>query len=701
MTSSSFFVINRARRVVPALFFSLWPIALALADTQTGVTGQGLPAENRQPTLAIRYIIALEGIFPNDDPNGTPSQTTPPDRTTPFLGEIRTIAFNFAPRGWALCEGQELPINQNQALFSLLETRYGGNGQTTFALPDLRNRVSIGAGQGPGLPDYPLGTVVGSNTVSLTESNLPAHTHTVGNGNTAPAGGGVPFDNRQPSMALHFLIAADGQIMIAPWSLQPTGWSHCDGRLLPKNGHTLLFSHIANLYGGDGVTNFALPDVRGRVVLGDDTTDQINSWPNARTVGSNDGVLDLTDMPAHTHTLSSGVTGSTGGNGNTASNYQPSIVMRWLLASDGIFPSSTAAFQKINGATTAGGNNLPYVGELRLIAGSNAAGLPADNWLKTDGTLYAINQYETLFNVIGITYGGDPNQNFNVPDLRSLATMAVAPGMPIASFAGFQSFLLSVPNLAAHSHALVPEISVELFSGPVLSDGASVDFGLLNADDSGVQKTFTIRNLGAMDLTLGSITKDGTDPSVFTVSAPGVATLAPGASTSFTITFDPPTAGSRSASIHIANNDADENPFDIAVTGRRLTHLETWRLQYFNSIKNGGAGADTNDFDKDGLTNAAEFAIGGDPKQFTALPVTLTRAGNTVQFTYQRSKAALADGFTFHAEFRPDLVAGAWSNAGVTEEILSETTQLQQVRASVTIPAEQTREFGRLTISFP
>src|SRR5437588_2134689 len=193
----------------------------------------------------------------------------------PFLSEIRIFSFNYAPKSWAMCNGQLLPINQNQALFSLIGTTYGGNGQTNFALPDLRGRVPMGAGQGSGLPNYALGTVVGSGTLVLTESNLPAHTHTVGNGNTAPAGSAAPLDNRQPSIALHFLIAADSEIMIVAWPQQPTGWSHCDGRLLPPAGHTLLFNHIANLYGGDGVNEFALPDVRGRIVLGDDTTDQI------------------------------------------------------------------------------------------------------------------------------------------------------------------------------------------------------------------------------------------------------------------------------------------------------------------------------------------------------------------------------------------------------------------------------------------
>jgi hypothetical protein len=204
-----------------------------------------------------------------------------------------------------------------------------------------------------------------------------------------------------------------------------------------------------------------------------------------------------------------------------------------------------------------------------------------------------------------------------------------------------------------------------------------------------------------MDLMLGAITKDGTDPSVFAVSTPGTTTLAPGDSTTFTITFDPPTAGMKSASIHIPNNDADEITFDIGLTGKRLTHLETWRLQYFNTTKNGGTSADTFDFDKDGLTNITEFAVGGDPKQFTMPVGTMARVGNTVQFTYQRSKAAMADGFIFQAEFRGDLLTGTWSDAGVTEEILMDTAQLQQVKATISIQETQTQEFARLTVVLP
>lgn len=112
----------------------------------------------------------------------------------PFIGEIRMFAGNFAPNGWAFCEGQLQAIAQNTALFSLLGTTYGGDGQTTFALPDLRGRVPMHMGQGPGLSNRVLGELSGTETVTLTSNQLPAHTHTLqasssGAETSAPSGG--------------------------------------------------------------------------------------------------------------------------------------------------------------------------------------------------------------------------------------------------------------------------------------------------------------------------------------------------------------------------------------------------------------------------------------------------------------------------------------------------------------------------------
>lgn len=98
----------------------------------------------------------------------------------PFIGEIKLVGFNFAPRGFAFCRGQLLPIAQNTALFSLLGTQYGGDGRTTFGLPDLQGRAPIGFGSGPGLPSYPaLGIKAGAATTHITNNNLPAHQHSL------------------------------------------------------------------------------------------------------------------------------------------------------------------------------------------------------------------------------------------------------------------------------------------------------------------------------------------------------------------------------------------------------------------------------------------------------------------------------------------------------------------------------------------
>jgi len=169
----------------------------------------------------------------------------------PFVAEVRIFPFNFAPKGWAFCDGQLLPISQNTALFSLLGTFYGGNGKSNFALPNMQGNAAIhtGANQpGPGLSTYDLGETGGSTTVTLLESEIPSHTHalqgTAGFGNqnspanllmgrpfgggsmykapagstsvqlaantVGPTGGSLPHNNMQPFLTLNFCIALQG-----------------------------------------------------------------------------------------------------------------------------------------------------------------------------------------------------------------------------------------------------------------------------------------------------------------------------------------------------------------------------------------------------------------------------------------------------------------------------------------------------------
>lgn len=182
---------------------------------------------------------------------------------SPFLSMILLWACNFAPNGWAFCQGQLLSISQNAALFSLLGTTYGGNGQTTFGLPDFRGRIPVGAGQGPGLGNYLIGQISGTENVTLTINQMPLHTHPVSlsvsvsvsnaaasnstpaannslaamndpdsgdainsygtgtpntpintgataSGNTGAAGGSQPHSNMQPYLVVNYIIALQG-----------------------------------------------------------------------------------------------------------------------------------------------------------------------------------------------------------------------------------------------------------------------------------------------------------------------------------------------------------------------------------------------------------------------------------------------------------------------------------------------------------
>jgi len=162
----------------------------------------------------------------------------------PFVAEIRIFPFNFAPKGWAFCDGQILPISQNTALFSLLGTTYGGDGKSNFALPNMQGNAPMHPGQGPGLSLHDLGEVGGSQTVTLLQSEMPVHTHslmaqtidqgdnripspTLNLGNTqmyhagpstaqmnplavSLAGGDQPHNNMQPFLTLNFCIALQG-----------------------------------------------------------------------------------------------------------------------------------------------------------------------------------------------------------------------------------------------------------------------------------------------------------------------------------------------------------------------------------------------------------------------------------------------------------------------------------------------------------
>lgn len=167
------------------------------------------------------------------------------------IGEIRLFAGNFAPKNWNFCDGSILSITQNAALFSILGVTYGGNGQTTFGLPDLRSRVAIGAGQGPGLTQYALGEQTGVENVTITTANMPAHTHAMmatsdSPGTNVAAGASLASNTRStsPTMPNIYENGAANQVPMASQT-GPAGNNMPVSLIQP----TLALEYIVCLYG--------------------------------------------------------------------------------------------------------------------------------------------------------------------------------------------------------------------------------------------------------------------------------------------------------------------------------------------------------------------------------------------------------------------------------------------------------------------
>lgn len=211
----------------------------------------------------------------------------------PYLGEIRMVGFAFAPRGWMFCQGQLLSIQQYTALFSLLGTTYGGNGQTTFGLPDLRGRVPTGQGQGPGLPMMDIGEVGGTPSTSLTISQLPPHNHQASFQGSATQVGAPTID---------------------------VGISSSGALVNPTNGATSYLTAVsAATSGGDTV------DIQGLFT----STAPANGAKGS--LGGINGGGSVTPVG----TVTVGVTGS----GMPFSIAQPYIGINFIIAVQGIFPS--------------------------------------------------------------------------------------------------------------------------------------------------------------------------------------------------------------------------------------------------------------------------------------------------------------------------------------------------------------------------
>ena len=269
----------------------------------TGVTGGGAPIDQHEPSLTMTYLIATGGIYPGQG-------------NAVSVGQVAAFAGGFVPQGWRPADGEILNIADNPTLFSLIGNTYGGDGVTTFALPDLRGRTIVGAGTGAGLAPVALGEAFGSGSTVLTLSQLASHDHGLpAGGATGTTGGGAPIDNAQPSLGLNYLVSTSGifpttdytpdpdnqtlgEIIAFAGNYAPKGYAFADGRLLDISQNIALFSLFGTYYGGDGVRTFALPDLRGRDIVGTGGGLTIGTQLGAESVS-----LTEANLPDHTHTL--------------------------------------------------------------------------------------------------------------------------------------------------------------------------------------------------------------------------------------------------------------------------------------------------------------------------------------------------------------------------------------------------------------
>ena len=448
--------------------------AQALETITTDPTGGGQSHANQQPGLGINYIIATRGTFPS---RNSGLGDISPLGADPFLGEITMFAGNYAPRGWAFTDGQLLQVSQNQALFALLSNNYGGNGRTDFKLPDLRGRAAMHAGNGPGLTPLSLGEQLGDERVTLAEAQMPSHNHALNPPHVAVAettftGGGGAHSNMMPALGINYQIALQGLfpsrsselgdieqnseipfiggVEMFAGSFNRRGTLLTNGQLLPIAQNTALFSLLGITYGGDGRTNFALPDLRGRVVMHEGTGPELTHRSLGEKGGTEEVTLSLNEMPSHTHTADHTLDPTGGGGEHT--NVQPFNTLNYIIAIDGVFPSRNSELGDI-----VRNDDNPFLGEIQLFAGTFAP----RGWAFADGQLLSVDQNNALFSLLTDTYGGDGRTTFALPDLRSRVPIHVGgrsgngPGLRTWNLGeqfGQENVMLTESELPSHTH---------------------------------------------------------------------------------------------------------------------------------------------------------------------------------------------------------------------------------------------------------
>jgi microcystin-dependent protein len=484
-----------------------------------------LPINNDQLSLALTQFFPMSGIYPtpDGDSGGIP------------LGSIRTFAGSFAFGGSFAAEGQILPILQNTAVFSLLGTTYGGDGRTTYALPDLDGRTMIGVGQGLGLDPVQLGVPVGSSQLTLATPQLPINV----------GGSNQPFDNYQPSLPIHYLIRTGGVFPsqsgiggnlflsgggndfmgeIVPFAgmFVPGGFMEAAGQTLQIADYETLFQLIGTIYGGDGVTTFQLPDLRGRTIVGASPQLAIGTAEGLEQSFLSNGNLPL----------------SAGGGGQPIDNHEPSLALNYLISLAGLFPTNDG------GAVD---STQQYLGEVVAFAGDFAP----RGWALAQGQLLPISQNQALFALLGTQYGGDGRTTFALPDLRDHTAIGTGDTATTGEVLG--------SNLLTLTSANIPDMHVT----------GTADANILRGADG----NDVLDGAGGADTMIGGLGND----TYFVDNIGDVVTENPGGGTDTVLT--------NLASYTLPANV--ENLFGTSATGQALTGND------LDNVLSGGAGADT------------------------------------------------------------------------------------------------------------
>jgi microcystin-dependent protein len=457
------------RRPAPALAVlallagSMLAAALAFAapvNTDAAGAQPAQPFNNIQPSLALHFSYPLNGAWGSGLP-------------------VRIFAYSDSKmsqlnaNGWVSPNGQLLSVNNNATLFSQLGTYYGGNGASTFAIPDFRGKTPIGEGQGPGLSNYPRGTNVGQISTTLTAAQLPAHAHPHAmavTGVTGGAGSGQAVPNIQPSLAINCSITVQGvfasqggggliatpnapflgEIMLhtaTPGGTYTSFYQPANGTVIPVAQNTALFAILGTTYGGNGQTTFGKPDLRGTAAANRGQGPATSMRDLGEVFGSELVGLSAANLPLHSHAVSAapqlGPTGLAGGN-QPFSNAQHSLAVNYLIALEGDYPGAP-------GMSDSNG----YIGEVILFAGNYT---PV-GYATCSGQLLPIAQNLALFGLLGTTFGGNGTTTFALPDLRGRIPVGAslsAGGTAAGTVLGSESVTLTVAQMPSHTHTLQP-----------------------------------------------------------------------------------------------------------------------------------------------------------------------------------------------------------------------------------------------------